>query len=76
MIANVVGMLTGATFDTGFKGIGGRFDRRRLLTFGEPMREQLRFARVDTGRASACPRGSSACRAIRGSRICCRAASR
>ncbi len=49
VIANVVGMLTGATFDTGFKGIGGRFDRRRLLTFGEPMREQLRFARVDTG---------------------------
>ncbi|AIP67015.1 hypothetical protein [Burkholderia thailandensis] len=48
VIANVVGMLTGATFDTGFKGIGGRFDRRRLLAFGEPMPGQLRFTRVDT----------------------------
>ncbi|MET5013192.1 hypothetical protein AAHH80_39815, partial [Burkholderia pseudomallei] len=47
--ANVVCMLTVATFDTVFKGIRGRFDRRRLLTFGEPIREKLRFARVDTG---------------------------
>ncbi|AJX36050.1 hypothetical protein [Burkholderia oklahomensis] len=48
VMANVVGMLTGATFDTGFKGIGGRFDRRRLLAFGEPMPGRLRFTRVDT----------------------------
>ncbi|MET5020803.1 hypothetical protein AAHH78_38420, partial [Burkholderia pseudomallei] len=49
VIANVVGMLTGASFDTGFEGIGGRFARRRLLTFGVRIREQLRFARVESG---------------------------
>lgn len=74
VIANVVGMLTGATFDTGFKGIGGRFDRRRLLTFGEPMREQLRFARVDTGASVGV---SARLERVPGDpRICCRAASR
>jgi hypothetical protein len=33
VVANVVSLLTGATNDTGFKGIGGRFDRRNLLHF-------------------------------------------
>lgn len=33
VIANVVALLTGATHDTGFKGLAGRFDRRRLLYF-------------------------------------------
>ena len=31
VIANVVSLLTGATTDTGFKGLAGRFDRRGLL---------------------------------------------
>jgi len=34
VIANVASFLTGATHDTGFKGIGGQFDRRNLLFFG------------------------------------------
>lgn len=49
VMANVVRLITGATDDDGFKGIGGRFDRRRLLAFGVPMDAQMRFTRVDTG---------------------------
>ncbi len=51
VIANVVSLLTGATQDTGFKGIGGHFDRRNLLFFGVNLPGQLRFTRTDTGAA-------------------------
>lgn len=51
VVANVASFLTGATHDTGFKGIGGRFDRRNLLFFGVDILGQLRFTRVDTGAA-------------------------
>jgi formylmethanofuran dehydrogenase subunit E len=51
VIANVVAMLTGATHDTGFKGIGGRFDRRQLLYFSADVAEEIRFTRLDTGQA-------------------------
>ncbi|TRZ98743.1 MAG: hypothetical protein D4R84_03330 [Rhodocyclaceae bacterium] len=51
VIANVVAMLTGATHDTGFKGIGGRFDRRKLLYFSAGVAEEIRFTRADTGQA-------------------------
>ena len=51
VIANVVALLTGATHDTGFKGLGGRFDRRRLLYFGAAVAEEIRYTRIDTGQA-------------------------
>lgn len=51
VIANVVTLLTGATHDTGFKGLGGRFDRRRLLYFSAQVTEEIRYTRVDTGQA-------------------------
>src|SRR3989338_10347684 len=51
VIANVVSMLTGATPETGFKGVGGQFDRRRLLFFAVDMPGEVRFTRLDTGRA-------------------------
>ena len=51
VIANVVTMLTGATHDSGFKGIGGRFDRRKLLHFSADVAEEIRFTRLDTGQA-------------------------
>lgn len=51
VIANVVSMLTGATVDTGFKGIAGRFDRRRLLAFNADIPLEIRFTRIDTGAA-------------------------
>jgi len=49
VVANVASLVTGATQDTGFKGIGGRFDRRRLLFFGADIPGQMRFTRTDTG---------------------------
>ncbi|MBE0616089.1 MAG: hypothetical protein IH604_20655 [Burkholderiales bacterium] len=51
VVANVASLLTGATQDTGFKGIGGRFDRRNLLFFGVDIPGQMRFTRTDTGAA-------------------------
>jgi hypothetical protein len=51
VIANVVSLITGATQDTGFKGLGGRFDRRNLLFFHAEVREEIRFSRVDSGAA-------------------------
>lgn len=51
VIANVVSMLTGGTTDSGFKGLAGRFDRRKLLAFDAPLPLDLRFTRVDTGAA-------------------------
>ena len=52
VIANVASFLTGATLDTGFKGIGGHFDRRNLLFFGIDIPGQIRFTRTDTGAAA------------------------
>lgn len=49
VIANVVSMLTGATQDTGFKGLAGRFDRRHLLFFDADVPLDIRFTRTDTG---------------------------
>lgn len=49
--ANVVSMLTGAMSDNGFKGIGGRFDRRERLHFSVQMSEEMRFTRLDANRA-------------------------
>ncbi len=49
VIANVVSMLTGAAQDAGFKGLGGRFDRRRLLFFNADVPLAIRFTRTDTG---------------------------
>ncbi len=51
VIANVVSMLTGAMADSGFKGIGGRFDRRALLHFAVEMSADMRFTRLDTNQA-------------------------
>jgi hypothetical protein len=48
VIANVVSMLTGAMSDNGFKGIGGRFDRRNHLFFAVAMPGEMRFTRLDT----------------------------
>ena len=51
VIANVTSMLTGATSDNGFKGIGGRFDRRDRLFFSVEMQGEMRFTRLDTNQA-------------------------
>jgi hypothetical protein len=51
VIAAVTTLVTGATHDTGFKGLGGRFDRRQRLFFGAAIGAELRFRRLDTGAA-------------------------
>ena len=54
VIANVASFLTGATQDTGFKGIGGHFDRRNLLSFdvGRPRRDRPRTRQGRQSRGS------------------------
>ncbi|MFA7670156.1 MAG: hypothetical protein WCX93_12480 [Burkholderiaceae bacterium] len=49
VIASVVGYITGATADTGFKGLRGRFDRRDLMHFEQAIDGDIRYERVDTG---------------------------
>lgn len=49
VIANVVSLITGATSDSGFKGISGQFDRRNLLFFNVALDDEIRFQRTDTG---------------------------
>lgn len=49
VIANVAGLLTGAAQSGGFKGIGGKFDRRNLLHFNTGIMGEIRFSRMDTG---------------------------
>ena len=51
VIASVAGLITGAAGDGGFKGLAGRFTRRGLLRFAVPMAGDIRFTRLDTGRA-------------------------
>lgn len=49
VVASVVGLITGAAAEGGFKGLAGRFARRGLLQFGAPIGAELRFTRLDTG---------------------------
>ena len=49
VIASVLGLITGAAQDGGFKGIAGRFERRNLLCFNSAIQGEVRFQRVDTG---------------------------
>lgn len=51
VIANVVSMLTGAMSESGFRGIGGRFDRRERLFFSVAMQGEVRYTRFDTNQA-------------------------
>lgn len=51
VMANIATLITGATQESGFKGIGGRFDRRNLLYFDTPISGEIRFERRDTGTA-------------------------
>ncbi|MDO9284169.1 MAG: hypothetical protein Q7U26_04680 [Aquabacterium sp.] len=51
VIAGVVGLITGAANEGGFKGLASRFGRQGLLHFGVPMAGDVRFTRLDTGRS-------------------------
>jgi formylmethanofuran dehydrogenase subunit E len=51
VMANVASFITGATQATGFKGLGGRFDRRGLLGFDADIEKEIRLTRKDSGQA-------------------------
>lgn len=51
VVGNVLGLITGAAGEEGFKGLGGRQSRRDLLRFGLDLPAELRLARLDTGAA-------------------------
>lgn len=51
VMSNVVSLITGATQGSGFKGIGGKFDRRNLLLFNAAIGGEMRFERTDNGAA-------------------------
>lgn len=50
MIAGIATLVTGATADTGFRGLAGQFNRRNKLFFGQSLKQgDLRFTRLDNG---------------------------
>lgn len=52
VIASIATLITGATADSGFRGLAGRFNRRDKLFFDQPLSHgDLRFTRLDTGAA-------------------------
>lgn len=48
VIANVITNITGATSNSGFKGIMGNFARTNLLEFEKDISSSVRFTRIDT----------------------------
>jgi len=51
VIGNVISLITGAAGLGGFKGIGTRFKRSDLLTYGVDQARSVRFTRLDTGQS-------------------------
>lgn len=47
VVAAVATFITGATEDSGFPGLGGRFGRRERLFFGRALDGEMRFSRLD-----------------------------
>lgn len=51
VVGSVLGLITGAAGEGGFKGLGGRYDRRGLLRYGVVLPSEVRMTRLDTGMA-------------------------
>jgi hypothetical protein len=52
VIASIATLVTGATTDSGFHGLAGRFNRRDKLFFGQALKAgDLRFTRLDSSAA-------------------------
>jgi hypothetical protein len=47
VVANCIGLVTGAAGETGFKGLGGKFARNDRLFFGVQMPCEVRLSRLD-----------------------------
>ncbi|MBM4182105.1 MAG: hypothetical protein FJ209_11205 [Betaproteobacteria bacterium] len=52
VVGNVLGLITGAAGEEGFKGLGGRLSRRDLLRFAVELPAELRLTRLDSGAAT------------------------
>lgn len=50
-ISNVVTNITGATKNTGFKGIMGLFSRNNLMSFENDISSNIKFTRTDTNKS-------------------------
>ncbi len=50
VISNIISHITGATKDTGFKGIAGKFIRHSLMKFNIDIKGEIKFTRTDTGK--------------------------
>ena len=48
VIANVISNITGATTNTGFKGLAGKFSRVNLMAFEREINSSVKFTRIDT----------------------------
>ena len=51
VIGNTITQITGATYKSGFKGLGGKFARHSLMFFDSEINSSARFTRVDTGKS-------------------------
>ena len=52
VIASIATLITGATEDSGFRGLAGQFSRRNLLAFDQPLAHgSMFFSRLDSGRS-------------------------
>ena len=49
VVGSVLGLITGAAGEGGFKGLGGHHGRRNLLAYAVDMPSELRLTRLDTG---------------------------
>jgi len=49
VMANVASLITGSTDTSGFHGLGGKFDRRHLLTYEADINGEMALERVDNG---------------------------
>jgi len=49
--AQVLSNITGATTDTGFCGINGKYNRQGLLFYGADIQSNVRFTRLDTNKS-------------------------
>ena len=49
--AQVLSNITGATTDTGFNGVNGKYSRRGLLFYGADIQSNVRFTRLDTNKS-------------------------
>ncbi len=49
VVANCIGLVTGAAGDTGFKGLGGKFARNARLFFAADITGDVRLSRLDDG---------------------------